>query len=727
MRNAFSFFAILIVLIFLLSGCGKKKDEKAAASDVPEDLDRQIGEIIKGLDKEEEKKVPDTPEKRVFKKDLREILASKSLRVLMTRESVLRNLPVNITPEAYEYALLSNLARRLKLDLVIVYMDKFEDLIPALLDGRGDIIAANITVTEKRKKEITFTLPIASVTEQVVANSKNTAVKKLSDLVCKNIIIEKGTCYRESLETLAAKIPSIRVLDAPDGIDTEELLKRVGSRKIELTVADSNYIDAFHGYSSSIKTVYEFPEKRDIAWAVRPNSNSLLKLLNSFLKSELPQYKRKSFKGDLPEIKKLGILRVLTRNNPSSYFIHRGVLMGFEYEVVKEFAKRNGLQPVMIVPPRWNDLVPWLLEGKGDIIAASMAVTEKRKDIKGISFSLPYLDVSKKIVARKKDNAVNGLKDLKGRTIVVRKNSSYWETLEKLRDGGIGFRLIAAPDEFETYEIIQSVSDGKYDLTVADDNILNAELLHNPGIKATFNIGAPDKYSWVVREEDTQLKQAVDDFFRKEYKKEFLNVLYNKYFKSVKTAVETRPVFSGKGVFSVSPFDSLIKRYSNIYDFHWCLVASQIYQESQFNPNIKAWDGGMGLMQLMPATASMMGCRNVFAPDDNIQAGLKYMSSIRKKLDVDIAHKDKLCFTLASYNGGYGHLLDARRLAIEMELDPDKWYGNVEKALSLLTKPEYSSKARYGYCASPIVINYVNNIMLRYFQYLEELERLQKK
>ena len=726
MRNL-RVFLILLLFVFLLPFCGKAKENKLAVADTREDLDRQIDEIIKSIEKESLDKTSPVSGKRVFRRDLKDILDTKSLRVLMTRESVLSNLPVNITPEAYEYALLSNLARRLKVNLVIVYMDKFEDLVPALFDGRGDIIAANITVTEKRKKELAFTLPIASVTEQIVTYSQNTSVKKLADLVCKNIIIEKGTCYKENLDALAAKIPSMRVLNAPEGIDTEELLRRVALRKIEFTVADSNYIDAFHGYTSSIKTVYEFPEKRDIAWAVRPNSPSLLKILDAFLKSELPQYRRKNFKGDLPAIKKFGLLRVLTRNNPSCYFIHRGILMGFEYEVVKEFAKRNGLQIVIIVPPKWSDLIPWLLEGKGDIVAASMTVTEKRKAIKGISFSQPYMEVSQKVVSGKKDKTLNSLKDLNGRTVVVRKNSSYWETMKKLRDDGMNFKLIAAPDEVETYEIIQGVSEGKYDLSVADDNILNAELLHNSGIKGNFDVGAPDKYAWVLRSEDVKLKQAVDDFFKKEYKKSFLNVLYNKYFKSVKTAVKTKPVFSDNAGFAITPFDNIIKRYSRVYDFHWCLVASQIYQESQFNPNIKAWDGGMGLMQLMPATASMMGCKNAFSPDENIQAGLKYMHSIRTKLDVNIAPRDKLCFTLASYNGGYGHLLDARRLAIDMQLDPDKWHANVEKALSLLSKPEYSKKARYGYCASPIVISYVNTIILRYYQYMEELERVQKK
>ena len=76
-----------------------------------------------------------------------------------------------------------------------------------------------------------------------------------------------------------------------------------------------------------------------------------------------------------------------------------------------------------------------------------------------------------------------------------------------------------------------------------------------------------------------------------------------------------------------------------------------------------------------------------------------------------------MCFVLASYNGGYGHLLDARRLAAEMELDPDKWFNNVEHSMALLSKQEYAERAKYGWCKSDIIVNYVNEIMLRYHHY----------
>lgn len=661
------------------------------------------------------------------RRDLKEIVIDGNLKILMLYEKNIDNLPKNMTPSHYEQAMLINFAKVYNVQPVIVYVDSFERLFKALDEGKGDIVAANVTVTEERKKNYAFTLPIDTTAEQIVTNARNFKIKGVAGLVSKNIFIEKGTCYWENMQKLQQKIPSIRLFEAPEGVETQDLLARVETGKVELAVADSNFIDAFDQTSPSLKVVYEFPERRSIAWVLRKDSSNLQDALNQYLKKELPEYKKRSYKGDLDDFKKMGVIRILTRNNPTCYYVHRGVLMGFEYELAKEFAKRNGLRPIIIVPNEWVDLFSWLAEGRGDLIAANLSATERRKHSQDMTFCEPYSSISKKIVARMTDNSIKELKDLKGRTVVVRKNSSYWETLQKLRNGGLDFNIMAAPEEFETFEIIRKVASGAYDLTVADETILNVEKAQSQNVKGVLTIGDPDQYAWMVRKDSPQLKSAVDAFFKKEYKSVFFNTLYNKYFNPEKGKIAKDFFVSVKNrFFYISPYDKIIKKHSQSYDFHWCLIASQIFHESRFEPDIQAWDGGMGLMQLMPKTAAELGCRDPFSPDDNVSAGVKYMSKLRKKMDSDISAKDKLCFALASYNGGYGHLLDARKLALQLGLDPDKWYGNVEKAMMLLSTQEYASRARFGYCAAPIIVNYVNGIMLRYYQYREELERCGK-
>lgn len=78
---------------------------------------------------------------------------------------------------------------------------------------------------------------------------------------------------------------------------------------------------------------------------------------------------------DLDKIKERGFLRVLTRNNPACYFMHRGQLMGFEYEMAQRFAKKHGVEVVVIVPENWNEMGTWLNEGRADLIAATVTMT----------------------------------------------------------------------------------------------------------------------------------------------------------------------------------------------------------------------------------------------------------------------------------------------------------------------------------------------------------------
>jgi len=76
-------------------------------------------------------------------------------------------------------------------------------------------------------------------------------------------------------------------------------------------------------------------------------------------------------------------------------------------------------------------------------------------------------------------------------------------------------------------------------------------------------------------------------------------------------------------------------------------------------------------------------------------------------------------FALAAYNAGPGHVHDARRLAAEQGLDPDRWFENVERAMLLLEKPQYYQRARHGYCRGSEPVKYVSQIQNRYDNYVK--------
>ncbi|MDH5729462.1 MAG: transporter substrate-binding domain-containing protein [Gammaproteobacteria bacterium] len=411
---------------------------------------------------------------------------------------------------------------------------------------------------------------------------------------------------------------------------------------------------------------------------------------------------------------------MLTRNNASTYFLWRGELLGFEYELAKDFAKHLGVRLELVVPPQRDLLVPWLLQGKGDLIAASLTI-DKSKEKQGIRYSRFYNKVNEVIVGRVGEKAIESLQDIGHRTIVVRRSSAYWQTLQRLKEQGISLQVEAAPEEMETEEIISKVAEGEYDLTIADRHIFEIELTWRDDVKQLYEFDEPVKHGWVVRKEDENLLNEVNAYLKKKYRGKFYNLLVEKYFKDKHRMVrlqKERVDGNSEAADQLSPYDDVVKHFAKQYQFDWRLIVAQMYQESRFDPRAKSWVGARGLMQVMPRTARQLGFKDLHRPEQGIHSGLKYMDWIRDRFEDDIPVKDRMWFVLAAYNAGVGHVRDARILARRMGWQSNRWFGHVEKAMLLLSRRKYARKSRHGYVRGREPVNYVKEISARYEAYL---------
>ena len=642
------------------------------------------------------------------------------LRVATTKVSEYATLQRKISPIMREQLLLERFASENKMRLSIRHTENLEGLLKLLKGGKVDIIFANLTVTSERKKDMAFSVAIAETKVSIVTSMKNRISSSgLQELENKNIFVIGDSSHMGNLLDIRGKVKGMRIVRAPVQWDIEEMLYMAGTGKIKYAIADDNFIDAYRQYRSDIKVVYTFPNKEYSAFAVNKSKPELLISLNKFLRKTLHEYADRVRENDWQNIQRRGFIRVLTRNNPYSYFIHRGRLMGFEYELARRFAKKHKLKLIMVVPPSWHEMFEYLRDGRGDVIAAMMTVTDERGRLPGLSLCRPYARISEQIIAHKSAPMVKASRDLSGKSIAVREKSGYYYSLKALQKSGIAVKIIALPDTMETDEILGETAEGKYQYTMADSNIFKAECHRYPNLKAAFSLPEIHSYAWMTKSGNSELHKKINEFFKSEYKSAFFNITFRKYFSSgasSKKIASLETIREGR----ISKFDPLIRKHSGYYAFPWDFIAAQIYQESRFNPNAKAWDGGMGLMQLMPRTAKELGCRHVFNPNDNIKAGVKYMYRLRKRFKDEVSENDKMCFALASYNGGYGHVIDARKLAAEQGLDPNRWNGHVSKAFEQLSKRKYAKRARYGSCRSDIIINYVNNIFIRYYHYAQQ-------
>jgi len=620
-------------------------------------------------------------------------------------------LPRESLPSDYGPNLAIQYATSQGLEPVIVYA-KEADLLRALSKGYGDIIASNLIKSKSRSELINFSSPI-SYTQQHLISPMSGPVKSIkfdSPQVKKlSVGVKQNDIFAQTLVELQQQHPGLVSVTIPRTNSPDKIIDDMIQGKYDTTITDTNVMEMALNYRNDIQVAYTMPDKKVIAWGIRKTNPELLESINFFieehqLSTDLPAVTLEDF----DKIKKNKQIRLITRNNSSSYFLWKNKLMGFEYELVRQFALDHNLTLKVLVANDYNQMMQWLLEGRGDLVSSGLSITEERKQLP-ILFSETYNYSNEIVVQRQEDKLLQSLQDLAGRNVVMRRSSSHWKTASQLVNEGIALNLQEAPENMETEAIISDVAAGKFDLTITDSHTFAIEKTWRNDIKASLQVAEKKSQHWIVRETNPKLLQALNAFIKKNYKNTFYNVIYNKYFKNSRNlfSSDLQKHYKDK---RLSPYDGLIKKYSKQYHFNWLLIAAQINQESQFNPKAKSWAGAKGLMQVMPKTAKKLGISNLEIPKNGISAGTKYMFWIRNRLEKHLTADVQIWFSLAAYNAGIGHLQDARKLARELNLDPDKWFGHTEKAMLLLAKPKYSKKARYGYVRGSEAAFYVKQI-----------------
>ncbi len=656
-----------------------------------------------------------------IKGDFDEIIRHGKLRILVPQDfTSFAYLPRRRSPLAEQQRMAEEFALSHGLIPELVIVKNFAELIPALVAGKGDVIINNLTINQQRRKKISFSVAVSHVREQVVVRKEDDSITRIRDLNGKTLMVNRDSTFWHALQWLKKnKYPDIEIQATPDNELHEHILDRLAAGEIDATILDSNLVEIYQGYRNDFKVATNFSGQRDIGWGIRKDAPRLVSEINKFLQLEhMAGGDESLFTGDFAQIRKRRVLRVLLRNNAASYFLYRGELMGFEYELAREFARYHNLRLEVVVPSSHWEISRWLLEGKVDMAMGFLEPSESQRQF-GIEYSRPYHYTRRHIVVHKDDPA-SQISDLDQRTIVVRRDSSYWDSLSKLQQQGANFNLRTTKDNVETEQLIQQVASGRYQVTMADEHILDIELARSVAVKSVFAMVDEIPHAIAVRARNTALRAALDAFIKRIYKSEYYNVLYQKYFKSRRSVAKFargRVLDSLKG--KISPFDNLVQKYADEYGFDWRLIVAQMFQESRFNPKARSLPGARGLMQLMPRTARSFGIRDVENPANSILGGIKYMDWLRDRFSAELPISERLWFSLAAYNAGIGHVHDARRLAKSMGRDPNRWFAHTETAMLLLSQKKYAREARYGFVNGEEPVNYVRDIKQRFEAYVE--------
>jgi len=226
-------------------------------------------------------------------------------------------------------------------------------------------------------------------------------------------------------------------------------------------------------------------------------------------------------------------------------------------------------------------------------------------------------------------------------------------------------------------DLIRMVSRGEIAYTVADDDIARLNQTYFRNLDVSLPVSFDQRSSWVVRKNEPILADSLDSWFgNRTAEPDFLHIV-KRYFEETKGYLESeRSTYGdilGPGI--ISPFDAWFRREGRRQQIDWRLLASVAWQESTFDTEGESWSGAIGLMGLMPVTAASLGVKadQLFDPEINIRVGAEYLHQLLNTF-ADVADSaNRLKLALAAYNGGLGHVSDARALAEKYGGDKNVW------------------------------------------------------
>jgi membrane-bound lytic murein transglycosylase F len=453
-------------------------------------------------------------------------------------------------------------------------------------------------------------------------------------------------------------------------------------------------------------------------------SNNHQEKINQALAGAKPHFR-------VQEIQERGKLIATTNYNSTDYFIYRGEPMGFQYEKLKMLADYLGVDLEIKVAAGLEDAFTNLQEGNTDVIAMGLAVTLDRGEI--VDFTQPILQTRQMLVQRKPESwrkmrtwddientLIRNPLQLANKTVTVQRASAHASRLKNLADE-IGKPIQVVEDPiYEVEQLIEAVSKGEIEYTVCDEHMASFFEKQFPELDIRTPISFPQNLAWAVRKDSDSLLIAINEWLMEDNNSYASKHLVDKYFNSSRTAFMAKSEavsFNGK---KISQYDEILRNISRQHDFDWRLVASLVYQESQFKSDAKSWSGAFGLMQIMPATAKLLGIDSTATEFEQLEAGILYLKMLDKELPSDISDPDeRIKFILGAYNLGIAHVFDARRLAEKNGKDPNIWTGNVDYYILNKSNPEFyrDTVVRYGYANGEEAYKFVLEVLDRFEHY----------
>jgi len=444
------------------------------------------------------------------------------------------------------------------------------------------------------------------------------------------------------------------------------------------------------------------------------------------LPEELRRIVDQSFTGDFDQMVSRRIIRAGVPFNRTFYFIDQGTPRGLSYEYLTIFEEKLNqdlktghmkLHLVMLPMPA-GSLLPALRDGKIDMVVAQLTVTPARQQL--VDFSTPTRRNVSEVVVTGPQAQLASLDSLSGREVFVRRSSSYFESLtalnERLKAGGKEpVKIQAASESLEDDDLLEMVNAGLIPAIVVDDYLATFWQKVLPGIRVhqDLKLRTGGALAVAIRKNSPKFASTLNGYIQKVGLDSATGAILNKrYLQSTKYVKNATSEKERKKFLALL---DLFKTYGDRYKFDYLLMAAQGYQESRLEQNAKSHVGAIGVMQLMPQTGKEQNVGDIRKVEPNVHAGVKYMRFIRNQYFENEPMDDlnKGLFTFAAYNAGPGRIRQLRRETAARGLDPNVWFGNVERLASERIGRE--------------TVTYVSNIYKYYLAYRLAVARVESR
>ena len=403
----------------------------------------------------------------------------------------------------------------------------------------------------------------------------------------------------------------------------------------------------------------------------------------------------KPWTGDFDAMLERRVIRVLVPYSRTLYFVDKGRERGITADLVRELekhlnarhAKQLGNRPltVLLIPTSRDKLLAHVAAGRGDIAAGNITATDQRLKLVEFVFPEGARPVRELIVTGPRSPQVATLDDLSGKTVHVRRGTSYYESLETLnvrfrKERKEPVKLVELPAAIEDEDKLEMLAAGVLELVVVDDWIAQmwAQVLPKLKVREDLVLREEGQSGWAVRKDSPKLVEALATFDRTVIKKHgLLRSNLAKYHRRVKQIRNNTADAEWKRFQATV---KLFERYGARYHFDPLMLVAQGYQESRLRQEARSHVGAVGVMQIMPETGKELDVGDIHQLEPNIHAGAKYMNRLMTRYfaDANFTEQDRTLFAFASYNAGPGSISKMRNEAMKQGLDQDKWFNNVE-------------------------------------------------